>query len=288
MKLFKYTIIMIVLSGFLFSVKRIQLIQVYSFDSMTSYPTDIVGSPDGTIYVLDGMNNRILVIDEKFNTSFIVPNNNTINQSVGIGYDNGIWIADTPRNRLCKINRNGDFEEVISLNKNNEPVDIIFTKSKIIFSDKKNHDIGIINKITKQIKKLGGKGKELGSFSFPGPMVIIDNNFIVSDILNGRVIGNSIDYSLNFLVAEFGTEEGKVFRPKGLTIDKYKNIWIADSYTGLIQIFSTDGSYVGIASNNGNKINFNTPTGIWIDQLSRIWIVESMINKISVWKIENE
>ena len=288
MKTLHKIIVMIVLSGFLFSEKRIQLIQVYSFDSLTSYPTDIVGSPDGTIYVLDGVNNRILVIDNEFNTSYIYPNDNTILESVGIGYDNGLWIADTPRNRLCKINLNGSFEKILPLKPTHSPVDIVFNKKNIFYSERNNHIIGIIDKTINSFKQIGLKGKHLGEFSFPGPIMLFENNLIISDILNGRVVGYSLHNSINFLIANFGIEVGKVFRPKGIAIDKNKNVWIADSYTGYLQIFSFEGEFIDIASIKNEYIYFNSPTGIWIDQLSRIWVVESIINKVSVWNIIDE
>jgi hypothetical protein len=281
-----FFILIFVLSGVLLSNERIKVFHVISFDSLTSYPTDIVGSPDGTIFILDGVNNRVLEIDQNFNTNIIIPKNESIKMSVGIGYDDGIWIADTPRNRLCKMNENGEFTNIITLDKSTFPVDLIFFKNKIYYSDKNNHEIGNINKINNKINNFSNKGNEISNLSFPGPILNYNNDyFLISDILNGRVIGSTFDLSFNFSISNFGTQIGQTYRPKGIAKDKYNNIWIADSYTGLIQIFSIDGTFIDVIKKNDTEKQFSTPTGIWIDNFSKLWVVESIINRVSVWEI---
>lgn len=275
-----------VLSGFLFSTE-IDFVHIKSYQESFLHPTDIVGNNSGDVFVLDGVNGRIVQLHLSEKTAFIYPENESIHDAVGIDYHNGIWIADTPRHRILKVGESGEIRSNIRLSSSSQPVDVCVKDNFIHFTDRNNHQIGVVDLINLENHFIGEKGESLGEFTFPGHMIQLNNSYLlVSDIYNGRVVGLTSNKSLFFKVASFGTQIGQVYRPKGIGLDSKKRIWIADGYTGLIQAFDQDGTFLGTAKQNGSLLRLTTPTGIWIDQQDRMWVVESFSNTVSVWQIK--
>jgi len=275
-----------ILSGFLFATE-IEFVHVKSYQNSFSHPTDIVGNGSGDVFVLDGVNGRIVHLNLSKTTNFIYPVNESIHNAVGIDFQNGIWIADTPRHRLLKVDELGRIKSNIPLSKSSQPVDVCAKDNFIHFTDRNNHQIGVVDLVNLENHFIGEKGSSLGQFTFPGHMFQLNNSyFLISDIYNGRVVGMTANKSLFFKVASFGTQISQVYRPKGIGVDSKNRIWIADGYTGLIQAFDQDGTFLGAAKQNDTLLRLTTPTGIWIDQHDRIWVVESFSNTVSVWQIK--
>lgn len=267
------------------STIRLNFIKIIEYNF--SHPTDIVGDGSGKIYVLDGVNNRIVQISLNDGPKEIVIKDDSIKLAVGIDYNDGIWVADTPRNRLVKINGVAQIETEIMLDKSARPLDISFINNSIYFSDRHSHNIGVVDIKSLSIEYIGSKGDELGEFTFPGPLFKFNESvLLISDIYNGRVIGMKNDHRLFFKIASFGTDLGYVYRPKGISVDSKNRIWVADGFTGVIQAFSHDVTFLGVGVENAKKIQLNTPTGIWIDQDDYLWVVESMVNRVSIWQIK--
>lgn len=272
--------------GFLYGNPNIELAFIKNIEFGFSHPTDITGSDDGSVYVLDGMNNRIVHISPDKSLKAISPKKGSIHKAVGIDYDTGIWVANTSFHQVCKISPDGTIERIIQLPKNAEPVGLDFNTNHLILSDRRHHQILVIHRSTNHISYIGSKGKKMGQFQFPGPIQMLDNEkLIVSDILNGRVVGTTLGNPLQFRIAQFGVNLGSVYRPKGIAIDSNNRIWVVDGYTGTIQAFREDGDYLGVGTQKGETIHLTTPTGMYIDKQNQIWIVESFQNRVSVWEI---
>jgi hypothetical protein len=252
-----------------------------------NFPTDICGNSAGEVFVLDAMNDRVVILKMSGVVAEIKPQRDTFYKAVGITLiDGDIWIADTPRSRLIRLERNGRIGQVINLSHGIEPVDLVGIADNIAVSDRVNHSISILEKSGKEKYYWGNRGNDLGEFINPGFLATApENRLIVGDILNRRVVSYSQSGRFPQMIAKPGVEAGQIFRPKGVFVDQKDQVWIADGYTGVIQLFSISGKFVAIVKGANDKpLALSAPTGIWIDGQDRLWVVESFANKVSVWK----
>ena len=86
-------------------------------------PTDIDCDKDGNLYILDGDNSRIVVVDSNMSLLRIIGeteyNNETINfagaKGIYIKEDGCIYVADTNGKRILVFNADGSFKQIIGL-----------------------------------------------------------------------------------------------------------------------------------------------------------------------------
>ena len=74
-------------------------------------------------------------------------------------------------------------------------------------------------------------------------------------------------------------------KPEGIAIDpSSSNIYVADTATNRIQVFSSNGTFIskwgGYGSGNGT---FNQPAGIAIDQEGNVYVADTANNRIQVF-----
>jgi sugar lactone lactonase YvrE len=119
--------------------------------------------------------------------------------------------------------------------------------------------------------------------------MLTDNEFnqiFVVDVLNTRV--QKFDPFGKFItdIGAWGVLPGKLFRPKGVAIDKKNRVFVSDSYMGLVQVFTDLGGFLGVICENNQKRQFITPVGVYVEEKrNRLQVVEMRGNKISVLKL---
>ena len=262
-------------------------------------PSDIAVAPNGDIYLVDGVNNRVLVTEKngkwksQFGSKgsgkgqFIHP------LGIDISEDGNVFIADSGNHRIQVFDLKGQFKYMFSVTTNTDthpadPADIIISKleGQLYISDNENHVIKVFDKNGKYLFKWGGFGEERGEFRYPGIMTQNEfNEIFVVDVLNTRA--QKFDPFGKFIssIGAWGVLQGNFFRPKGITIDRKNRVLVSDSYMGVVQAFTDMGSYIGILCKNNKKREFNTPVGIYIDENDRLLVVEMRANKITVLKV---
>lgn len=254
------------------------------------FPTDICGNDRGDVFVLDGMNDRVIEINARGQVRSITPDRGTIYKAVGLTcIDNNIWIADTPRARIIELSRNGRINRIIPLGEGTEPVDVVKINGQILVSDRANHRILVLD-LDGNIKSTwGNRGNDIGEFINPSFLTAAaGNRLLISDILNRRVLSFSPSGRFPQMVVKPGVSPGQIVRPKGIAGNSQDEIWVADGYTGTLQLFSLSGKHLGLATASGQPLNLQAPMGIWIDGDGNIWVVESTGNKVSKFRVEDE
>jgi len=268
--------------------QEVVLSKVRVYDEGFRYPTDLVGNDRGDVFVLDAVNDRVVVIKVSGEVAEIKPQRDSFYKAVGIAMvDDELWIADTPRSRLLQMGMNGSIRQVVKLEHGTEPVDLVGIGQNKVISDRKNHTITVLDENDREKYYWGTKGSEVGEFVNPGFLAAgPENKVIIGDILNRRVIAYSQSGRFPNIIAKPGIEQGQIFRPKGIVVDTKNQVWVADGYTGAIQVFSASGKYVGVAVKDGGEVlSLSAPMGIWFDKKGQLWVVESYTSKVSVWKV---
>ncbi|MBT3252648.1 MAG: hypothetical protein HN995_01910 [Candidatus Marinimicrobia bacterium] len=268
--------------------QEVNFSHVRTLEADFNFPTDLCGNDRGDVFVLDGMNDRVVQLKASGEVVEIKPQRETIYKAVGIAWINGnLWIADTPRSRLLKMEMNGRVSQVVPLDHQTEPVDVTDMGDNYVVTDRLNHSITVLDKDFKEKYYWGDRGEKIGEFINPGFLAPgPENRIVIGDILNRRVVSYSPSGRYPQIIAKPGVEKGQIFRPKGIALDSEKRIWVADGYTGAIQAFSISGKYLGIATSEGKNLALSAPMGVYIDKQDRLWVVESFASKVSVWRIK--
>jgi DNA-binding beta-propeller fold protein YncE len=135
------------------------------------------------------------------------------------------------------------------------------------------------------------KGLEEGKIYFP-TFSYIDKlgNFILADTMNQRIsIFNSKKMEPMIIFGRAGNKLGTFIRPKGVACDKNGNIFVADSFTNSIQVFSPEGDFKYILGDGlGSPLDIVAPNGIFVDNNDKVYVVEKLINRIQVRQLLSE
>lgn len=263
-------------------------------------PSDISIGPDRNVYLVDGVNNRVIVVDSsgrpKFEFGKKGDGEGEFKHPLGIDIadDGRVFIADSGNHRIQVFNLKGDFQYMFTVKsgpeeKPSDPVDVLVSKLKdyLYVSDNDNHKIKVYTQSGTFQFEWGKFGEGTGEFRYPGILAInAYNEIFVVDVLNTRV--QKFDPFGNFIAAigSWGVLPGKLFRPKGVAVDKKNRIYISDSYMGFIQVFSDLGRFLGVVCENKANRRFTTPVGIAVDDAhERLLVVEMRGNKVSVLKL---
>jgi DNA-binding beta-propeller fold protein YncE len=263
-------------------------------------PSDISVGPNGDFYLVDGVNNRIIVLDargeRKFDFGKKGGGEGEFKYPLGIDIsDQGeVFIADTGNHRIQVFDLKGNFLYMFKVRtgpgeKPADPVDVLASKLKgyVYISDNDNHKIKVYNRDGIFQFEWGKFGEQRGEFRYPGILAVNEyNQIFVVDVLNTRV--QKFDPFGNFItdIGAWGVRPGQLFRPKGVAVDKKNRVFVSDSYMGLIQVFTDLGKFLGVVCENNQKRQFTTPVGIHVDDKNAgLQVVEMKGNKISVLKL---
>ena len=263
-------------------------------------PSDISVGPKGDIYLVDGVNNRVIVFNRRGKTKFSFgkegrgPGEFKQPLGIDISAQDEVFIADTGNHRIQVFDAQGNFLRLFTVSsdsseKPSDPVDVLASayKGYIYVSDNDNHKVRVYDKGGNFQFQWGKLGEGPGDFRYPGILAKNNNNEIyVVDVLNTRV--QKFDPLGNYItdIGSWGVLQGQLFRPKGVAVDSRNRVFVSDSYMGLIQVFADFGRFLGVVCDSNNQKHFITPVGLFIDQKKDIlYTVEMRKNQISVIKI---
>jgi DNA-binding beta-propeller fold protein YncE len=258
-------------------------------------PTEVAIGQGGEIFVLDGVNGQVKVLDEKgrFLRAVGAPGEGEgqLRQPVGMDLDSqgNVYVADTG-NRRVQVFSSGGYLRTIDLNPLKAcPVDVLVVEQEgsLYVSDKEGHRILVLTLDGAFVTSWGEYGEDRSQFRFPGMMALDgDRRIYVVDVLNTRIQVFKPGGGRIGQIGEWGVTPGKLFRPKGVALGPDSTVYVSDSYTGVIQAFEETGRYRGaLADPEGRLLRLTTPVGMTFDRKGRLYVVEMAINKVSVFRI---
>jgi len=285
-----------------FAIRLINARMIFEINKQLNKPSDVSVSRDGLIYVVDGVNNKIKIFDEKgrFVSSFGKQGSGRGEFSQPLGIDLGtsgkVYIADSGNQRVQVFSAAGSFINEIKLPASNghkaDPTDVAIDNfnNKCYISDNDNHRILAYDlaKLT-LIAIYGGRGSGRDRFRYPFLMALDkDQHLYVVDVINTRVQVLNSQGSFEAEIGGWGVEKGEFFRPKGVAVDQNNRVYVGDSYMGVIQIFESSGDFYGVLGDPATaKVKkFRTPMGLFVDHNNRLYVVETLANKVGVYQLE--
>ncbi|MFQ5646179.1 MAG: NHL repeat-containing protein [bacterium] len=271
-------------------------------------PTDLAVNGKKQIYVLDGVNSRVVAFDYQgkylFEFGSAGKEDGQLNMPLGLDLDKkgNVYIADTRNHRLQIFGSQGKFIEKYDLPKfktslkEPDPTDVLVVTPRdgdetLYIADNDNHRVLVLERENlKLVRTIGKHGfEEQGSFRYPFKLASdSDYSLYVVDVLNTRVQKFSSTGKYLRKIGRWGIKEGTFYRPKGVAVDNEDNVYVSDSYMGVIQAFKPTGEYDGVlAEREDLEKKFKTPVHIYLDQQKRLYVIEELDDRVSVYNILN-
>lgn len=259
-------------------------------------PSDVAVNPQGDIYIMDGINGRILGFDYdgdiRFSLSHIGRDYGSFNSALGLNIDSdgNVLIADTGAHRIVVFDRNGRFTRIYNLPSGEtaaDPTDVFSDLEYHYIADNDNHRILIYKADGTFFDTFGKEGEGPGEFRYPYKIEMDEERRLyVVDVLNSRI--QILTTSGQYLgqIGGFGVTPGSLFRPNGIAFDRKGRILVSDSYFGVIQAFDRSGNFLGvIGDKEGRTLRFKSPSGLWVDKENRLFIVDMPAGTVSIRKL---
>ena len=195
-----------------------------------------VSIKDGIIYLVDIRGAGFATFDLKqkkfamvhgsFDGKMLKPIN------IFIDNEHNKFVTDIKRNVVIVFGKNNEFVRTIGDGKTFKPSDVLVVDEKVFISDVKNHAIQVYNK--KTAKKLytidGSNGEREGVLYFPTNIALSpDDHLYVSATMNFNIQEYTLEGIFIRNIGKVGDSFGQFARPKGISIDKDGNIYVADA-----------------------------------------------------------
>ncbi len=282
----------------LFALECVNTKFLFDIRPGANQPSDLAVAPNGDIYLVDGVNNRVIVVDGNGRWKFAFgAEGNGKGQfkfplGIDISEDGKVFIADSRNHRIQVFDLKGNFLYMFSVRREPDevppdPVDVAVSglRNYLYISDNENHRIKVYRRNGVFEFEWGNFGEQFAEFRYPGILALNRSNEIfVVDVLNTRV--QKFEPSGVFIAAigSWGVLPGEFFRPKGVAIDRKDRVIVSDSYMGVLQVFTDLGRFIGVICKKGEKRVFKSPVGLAVDKAGRLLVVEMRGNRITVLK----
>ncbi len=260
-----------------------------------SNPAGITIGKDGKIYIVDSLNARVQVFNEKGEFLFFVGKRGmsggefAIPWGVALDTYGHIFVTDIGQHRVHVFDLEGNFLTQFGGNgkgqgKFNMPFDISIDEDGYIYIlDTGNNLVQVIK--GKFLFQFGSYGRKEGEFINPtGIKVGKDGYVYVIDTGNSRT---QVFTRKGLFLKKFGgagSEPGDFSKPEGVTLDKDRHIYITDGGNNRIQCFNNDGKFLFEFGKTGKKqYEFDNPGKIEFFR-DKLYVVDSRNNRVQIFQ----
>ena len=300
--------------------KYVMLSSDLMFDStqanpvLLNAPRSIAFAADGTLYIADSRNHRILHIDMEGNPlhswgtyadGVSTPiGEGTFNEPWGIavGPDGSVYVADTWNHRIEKFTADGQFIKTWGVFGQGSAPDGFYgprglavdAEGRVYVTDTGNKRIVVFDADGNYLTEFGSAGFDAGQFDEPTSVAIDRNGTVyVTDTWNQRI--------QTFRRIE--TPEGLTFEPEkqwdvygwfGQSLDNKPfiavnddlHVFITDPEGYRVMEFDQNGEIVRVWGDYGNtNTGFGLASGIAIDPEGNVWVSDGAFNRVMRFKL---
>jgi DNA-binding beta-propeller fold protein YncE len=200
----------------------------------------------GKLYLAEGMNARISIIDLAAGTIEYPPGIATPNGSLkypvnsALDDDGYLYVADTARREIVVYDPAGNFSAAFhSTEPKTKYVDVKIYKGKLFALDLGTSRIRVLNRKTgEQLDEMGYIEKPDQSLRVPTDFFLdAAGNIYVTNIGNNKVMKYDQDGNYIGGFGGLGDQLGSFAKPKGITVDDSGYIYVVDGGTNVVQMF---------------------------------------------------
>ncbi len=293
--------------------KELTLEAELSFDSLGLVsPRNLELAPDGTLYVLDTGNHRILHISREgtllnswgefgsLESGSAFPGSFNEPWGIGISPEGEIFIADTWNHRIQKFSPEGEFLASWGYFGQREAPDsfwgprdvVVDSYGHVYVSDTGNKRIVVFDTEGNFVTEFGEVGFGDGQFDEPSGLALDqDGNLYVADTWNQRIQVFSPD--LNGISQVFlrkwdveGWYGQSLDNKPYLTVGADGYIYTSDPELSRIIVYTPDGTVAGVWGKEGADLSsLYFPTGLAADPQGGIWVADTKNNRILFFRV---
>lgn len=278
-----------------------------SFDGQTlAGPKAVASSADGTLYIADTFNHRILHItsDGELLHSWggfadVLSGSapaGMFNQPYGIvvSQQGFVYVADTWNHRIQKFTANGTFVLMWDTWGSNEAPDgfwgprgiALDNKGNVYVTDTGKQRVVIFDRDGVYINQFGGLGMTAGYFDEPVGIAVDNEGLIyVADTWNNRIqvirpLGE-LENFLPFLSWELNAWKSQSLENKPfLALNARNQVLVTDPDRGRILQFDNQGNFLQLWGGFDNATLMGITSGIAVDKDGHVWVTDSTTNTL--------
>ncbi|MBK9602169.1 MAG: TIGR03663 family protein [Anaerolineales bacterium] len=280
-----------------------------SFEQPLNAPRALAFASDGSMYVADSRNHRVIHIDPQgkeinqwgtFADGVSVEvGNGTFNEpwGVAVGPDGSVYVTDTWNHRIEKFTASGKFITAWGSFGQGEAPDSFYgprglavdEQGRVYVTDTGNKRVVVFDADGNFITEFGSAGLDAGQFDEPVGITVDKNGTVyVVDTWNQRVqtfTRVETDGALTFLPAKqwdvYGWFGQSVDNKPFIAVNDELHVFITDPDGYRVMEFDPNGELLRTWGDFGDSAaNFGSPSGITIDSEGHVWVTDSLNNRI--------
>jgi predicted membrane-bound mannosyltransferase/sugar lactone lactonase YvrE len=288
-----------------------QVIEAAGLTPPMNAPRSLAFGPDGTLYVADSRNQRILHFDPSGNlinqwgsASGNDPNNpnpsappSTFNEpwGVAVGPDGSVYVTDTWNHRVQKFGQNGEFIKTWGTFGQGNQEDTFYgprgiavdARGRVYVVDTGNKRVAVFDSDGNYVTQFGSEGLDPGQFDEPVGIAIDTNGTLyVTDTWNQRVQtfapaadGASFTPLMQWDVAAWYGQslDNKPF----IAVDAQGHVFVTDPEGYRVIEYTTDGQLIQTWGDYGiSPSTFGIAAGVAVDGAGHVWVTDAGNNRI--------
>ena len=273
-------------------------------------PRDITFAPDGTFYVADSRNHRILRFDQEGNflntfgtfgasdytTQTFAPEG-VFNEPWGlaVGPDGSVFVADTWNNRIQKFTADGEFITKWGQFGTAEsryhfwgPRGIaVDNQGRVFVTDTGNKRVVIFDSDGNDLADFGGAGLGVGQFDEPVGIAVDDvGRLFIADTWNRRVQimlpdEDTLTYPNHITWDIEGWFSDALDNKPFLAIDQDYRVFVADPILGRVLVFNQHGDFLFAWGGFGTGPDeIGIVGGLDVDPDGNVWVSDARNNRL--------
>jgi len=274
-----------------------------------SSPRTFAFAKDGTVYISDSGNNRILHLDMQGNVinswgafadgASIPVGPGTFNESWGIaiGPDGSVYATDTWNHRVEKFTSTGKFIKAWGIFGQAETPDAFYgprglavdSEGRVYVMDTGNKRVVVFDANGVFVTQFGSGGFDPGQFDEPTSVAVDKNGTVyVADTWNQRVqtfVPIEDENGLSFIPDKqwdvYGWFGQSLENKPYIAVNDAGHVFITDPDGYRVMEFDSDGKLLRVWGDFGDSISsFGLPSGITVDQEGGVWVSDSLNNRL--------
>ena len=272
-------------------------------------PRSLAFAKDGTAYIADSRNHRVLHIDSQGGvlnewgtfadgvSSPAAPGTFNEPWGIAVGPDGSVYVTDTWNHRIEKFNSSGKFITAWGVfGQGDTPVSFygprglaVDAEGRVYVTDTGNKRVVVFDAKGNFITQFGGAGFDPGRFDEPVGIAIDKNGTVyVVDTWNQRVqtfIPSESDGNLTFLPDRqwdvYGWFGQSLENKPYIAVNDDLHVFITDPDGFRVMEFDPGGTLIRTWGDYGdNASSFGLPSGIAVDQDGHVWVTDGVYNRM--------